>query len=105
MLAMLGILVVGGLVFLGARSYGRWQRTHYFGEVVRMVNGSIVISDIEVGERLVDLDERTVIRRGRQIQPTGLQVGDLVIVVGDKKADGHIGAFMIRIVEDKKRGP
>ncbi|MEK7649875.1 MAG: DUF5666 domain-containing protein [Patescibacteria group bacterium] len=94
---MLGALI---LLLMGVHNYLRWQGSQYFGEVLRMTEGGFVVSDIKVGERTIDVGQETVVRRGRQEQDDGLQVGDRVMIVGESTPSGHIRAGLIRIIED-----
>jgi len=81
----------------------RWQGSQYFGQIVRITDSGFVISDAKAKERIIDIDQKTAIRRGRQPQGGGLQVGERVIVVGKIGAGGHVHASLIRIVEDGPR--
>ena len=104
-LALFGVLLASGLFFMGVRSYMRWQEEqHYFGEIVRLTDGGFVISDAKSKESIIDLGEQTMVRLGTRILQNGLQVGDHVIVIGKRSADGHVKAALIRIVENTKKG-
>ncbi len=98
-----GIVLTAVVALTAMRAYLWGQEQHYFGEVIRMTDSGVVISDPLLGERFVIIDATTVIRRGRD-SAQRLQVGDRLIVFStDEEIAVH--ATFIRVVSDGKQLP
>mgnify|MGYP001606240361 CR=1 FL=1 len=91
------VVIVLGMAALSVYSYGEWNEKNYFGKVLQVDEQSIVVSDRVVGQRLILINEGTKIRQGRGIVAK-LSVGQDVVIIAEKNAEGHIVAALIRVV-------
>lgn len=101
------LMLVGGLflvaaVCLGIRGFMRWDESQYFGKILRMTDSGFAISDVKTKERIVDITDQTVVKKGIHREQGSLRVGDQVMVIGGTAFDGHVKASLVRVVEVKK---
>ncbi|OGG72742.1 hypothetical protein A3A38_03720 [Candidatus Kaiserbacteria bacterium RIFCSPLOWO2_01_FULL_53_17] len=96
--ALGAVLFIVAIALATVNMYARWQQDQYFGEVVRMTNGDIVIRDARVGERVIHVNETTAIIQGRKTAGP-LEAGDQLIVFGEAR-DGRIEASLIRVIDE-----
>jgi hypothetical protein len=93
----ISVVIVLGMAALSVYSYAEWSKKNYFGKVLQVDEHSIVVSDRNVGQRQILIDERTKIRQGRGVVAE-LSVGQDVVIVAEKDAGGYIVAALIRVV-------
>ncbi|OGZ45789.1 MAG: hypothetical protein A3C84_00765 [Candidatus Ryanbacteria bacterium RIFCSPHIGHO2_02_FULL_48_12] len=101
-LVLLGILLAIVLSLMGVRGYMRWEDRQYFGEIIRITDMGFVITDSIVKERIIDVSDQTVVKKGPHTEQDGFHVGDHVIIVGEASTDGHVQATLVRIVENNQ---
>ncbi|OGZ43090.1 MAG: hypothetical protein A2719_01880 [Candidatus Ryanbacteria bacterium RIFCSPHIGHO2_01_FULL_45_22] len=99
---VLGILAIG-FMFVGAmRSYIHWKEDYYFGTIVSAGDRGFVIKEGNGKEFTVLINEKTIMRKGRETVISDLQVGDAVIVIGTFGGDGRVEARVIRFLDENR---
>ncbi len=69
-----------------------------FGEIIEMKDNGFVIKGQGDAEKVVIVNENTIIQNGRETVKDGLKVGDNVVVIGSPNDQGQIEARLIRIM-------
>lgn len=104
LLVAAAFLVDAVMLAVGVRtgSLERWSRDQYAGQIVELRSDGFVIQGGEQdGKRVIKVDERTIMRMGRNtINASELILGRYVIVFGSQGADGSaVEARMIRVFD------
>lgn len=97
---LLGCICLVGL-FFGIRSYTQWKGNYYFGQVVSVAQESFTLSGRRSREYVVDVTDRTVIKKGFGTEVSMVAVGDRVIVIGKVTESFRIDASLVRIMGRK----
>jgi hypothetical protein len=76
-----------------------------FGEIIEIKNNSFVVKDRGNIEKLVIINDKTTITKGRKNisasnEKDGLKVGDYVVIIGSPNEEGQIEAKFIRVFSD-----
>jgi len=73
-----------------------------FGKIIKINNGDFVIEGKDNIERIIKINERTVIRSfsnmNASLKFSDLKVGDYVVIIGAANEEGQIDAQFIRIL-------
>jgi len=71
------------------------------GRIVEITLPTVLIEGNDDVERVVNIDDKTVIKEMRgSVTREGLEVDDYIVVVGSPKEDGSINAKLIRVMPD-----
>ncbi len=85
------------------REFGRtgFRNSHgTIGEIISIADSGLVIKDQEGEENFVTLDDDTLVKQARDtVSFETLKVGNMVAVIGSPRADGAIGAKIIRVFD------
>ena len=95
------IFLLGVFIFVfGIKSwfFHHGEETYYFGEIVQITDSGFIIKGREYTEKIITMNNDTVVRKKTKIAREELRVGNNVIVVGRPKADGRINAGLVRIL-------
>lgn len=69
------------------------------GQIISVSAGSIVVKDKDNVEKIVSVDDKTIVNKFRDsIKVSDLKAGDAVVVIGDPGSDGKISAKLIRVM-------
>ncbi len=70
-----------------------------FGKIIELNDSGFVIFDIkkkEDTEKMIVINEDTIIKKGKEITKDELKVGDQVVIIGSPNEEGQIEAKLIR---------
>jgi|AntAceMinimDraft_8_1070364.scaffolds.fasta_scaffold91059_1 hypothetical protein len=76
-----------------------------FGEIIELNDSGFVIKGRKNIEMVTMITGDTIIKRGREIIKNGLEVGDLVVIIGHPDKQGKINAKLIRIFNENDTKP
>ena len=97
---VLGIFIFVILITIGVvRTYYYWTSVQYFGEILEINNGNLLLRGDRGAEIFVLINKDTAIRRGKSASKGELQVGNYVVIVGDINREGFIEARVIRVLK------
>lgn len=89
----------------GPRTMPSWRAFDFpgghgaIGEIVKINLPQVIVADRSEVEKVVVVDQKTIIRLGRETaSSTNLKIGDSVIVLGAPDEEGQIDARLIRIL-------
>ncbi len=69
------------------------------GQIISVSAGSIVIKDRDNVEKIISVDDKTIVNKLREtIKIADLKAGDSVVIIGDPASDGKISAKLIRVM-------
>jgi len=69
------------------------------GQIIKIDGNTLVIKGRGDAEKIVALDEKTVIERFREtLKPADLKVDDLIVVIGEPNEAGQIEAKLLRVM-------
>lgn len=70
------------------------------GVIGKISGGQIFVTGVDENEKIINLEDNTIIRKGRLSVKLGdLKVNDKIAVIGDPQDDGSIGAKLIHVLE------
>jgi len=70
-----------------------------FGKIIKIEDKAIIINDKDEVEKIILVDEKTIINFQRDnIKFSDLKVDDMVVVIGEPDSNGRIKAKLIRIL-------
>jgi hypothetical protein len=73
-----------------------------FGEIIKIDNNNLVVKGREDIEKIVLVNEKTVIKSGfKDIKISDLKVGDRIVIIGSPNEQGQIEAKLIRVFPPK----
>jgi hypothetical protein len=99
--------------FAGPRAgfFGDWRMPPFgdfieghgtFGEIIKIEGNNLVVKGRENIEKIVLVNEKTVIKSGfKDIKISDLKVGDIIVIIGSPNEQGQIEAKLIRVFPPK----
>jgi hypothetical protein len=99
--------------FAGPRAgfFGDWRMPPFgdfieghgtFGEIIKIEGNNLVVKGRENIEKIVSVNEKTVIKSGfKDIKISDLKVGDMIVIIGSPNEQGQIEAKLIRVFPPK----
>jgi len=96
-------------MFAGPRFgfFGKWRgflREEFIeahgsvGEIIKIEGNNLIVKGKDNIERVIVVNEKTVIKRGlKDIKISDLKVGDVIVVIGSPNDKGQIEAKLIRV--------
>jgi hypothetical protein len=99
--------------FAGPRAgfFGDWRMPPFgdfieghgtFGEIIKIEGNNLVVKGRENIEKIVLVNEKTVIKSGfKDIKISDLKVGDMIVIIGSPNEQGQIEAKLIRVFPPK----
>lgn len=77
-----------------------------FGEIIKINDNELIIKDRGDIEKMVLLDEKTVIKdKMENAEKNKLEVGDYIVVIGSPNEEGQIQAKLVRIFDSEQGLP
>ena len=98
-----GIILLGILIFtVGIKSwfFDKSGEVYYFGEITKIIDNSFTIKGREFSEKIIIINNDTVVRKKSKIAKEELEVGNYVIIVGLPNGTGQIKASLVRILSE-----
>jgi len=97
---VLGVFIFSILATVGGmRTYFYLTSTQYFGEIIEINNGNLLLKIDGDVKKILLVNKDTIIRKGRSTLKEELQVGSYIVVVGRVNQEGSVEARVIRVLD------